>query len=93
MKERNQGGAWLVTDIGAMPLMRRRIGTCSICGGDVMGYRGAFQSVNLPPPDTCTQCGAMRRIDVIEMVPVTRCQQARAWAGTYRDDRGSWVSG
>lgn len=88
MKERNQGGAWLVTDIGAMPLMRRRIGTCSICGGDVMGVRGTWG-----PPDTCTQCGAMRRIDVIEMVPVTRCQQARAWAGTYRDDRGSWVSG
>ena len=51
--------------------MRQRIGTCSLCGGDVMGYRGAWHSVLPPPPDKCASCGAVAagQSDVIEMVP------------------------
>jgi len=49
--------------------MQQRVGTCSICGGDVVGHRGAWFAVVPPPPDTCTQCGATTRSNVIEMVP------------------------
>lgn len=47
----------------------QRVGTCSICGGDVVGFRGAWHSVNPPPPDTCQICGAVARSDVIAMQP------------------------
>lgn len=51
--------------------MRWRVGTCSICGGSVMGYRGAWGSVQPPPPDTCERCGAIAagQSDVIPMIP------------------------
>lgn len=49
--------------------MSQRVGTCSICGGDVMGVRGAWYSVNLPPPDKCNGCGAVAQTDVIQMHP------------------------
>lgn len=49
--------------------MQQRIGSCSICGGDVMGVRGAWYSVAPPPPDKCASCGAVSRNDVIPMVP------------------------
>jgi len=52
--------------------MRQRIGTCSLCGGDVMGYRGAWYSVLPPPPDECTSCGAVVASDVIEMALAPR---------------------
>ena len=61
-----------------VPRMKKRIGTCSICGGNVMGVRGAWMSVNPPPPDTCSLCGAVRRIDVIEMVPRPRSLKDQA---------------
>ncbi len=48
--------------------MRQRVGSCSRCGSDVMGYRGAWWSVTPPPPDRCAGCGARRKDDVIEMV-------------------------
>ena len=47
--------------------MEQRVGTCSLCGGDVMGFRGAWMSVLPPPPDTCSSCGAVSHDDVIEM--------------------------
>lgn len=47
--------------------MQQRVGTCSLCGGDVMGYRGAWFSVSAPPEDTCASCGAVRNDDVIKM--------------------------
>lgn len=51
--------------------MNQRIGTCSLCGGDVMGWRGAWFSVNPPPPPKCANCGAVPKVssDVIEMEP------------------------
>ena len=60
--------------------MRQRIGTCSLCGGDVMGDRGAWHSVLPPPPDECTSCGAVARgqSDVIEMVP-TKASMRSLW--------------
>lgn len=48
-------------------MSEQRVGTCSICGGDVVGYRGAWMSVTPPPPDQCSRCGARRADDVIEM--------------------------
>jgi len=47
--------------------MTQRVGSCSICGGDVMGIRGAWYSVNPPPPDKCSSCGAVAAGDIIEM--------------------------
>ena len=47
----------------------QRVGTCSICGGDVVGERGAWMGVNPPPPDTCRRCGATASSDVIKMYP------------------------
>ena len=53
--------------------MMQRIGTCSLCDGDVMGYHGAWGSIFRPPPPTCAQCGAVaRRGDVIRMTPAPR---------------------
>ena len=50
--------------------MRTHVGTCSLCGSPVMGYRGAWHSVVPPPPDECTNCGATRAdLPVIPMVP------------------------
>lgn len=49
--------------------MIERVGSCSLCGGDVMGLRGGWWSVSPPPPDTCSACGAIAAGDVVEMVP------------------------
>lgn len=61
--------------------MEQRIGTCSLCGGSVVGWNGAWYGVNPPPAPRCTKCGAFTRSDVIEMVrpglPIT---------GTYATD-------
>lgn len=47
--------------------MNQRIGSCSLCGGDVVGYVGAWHSITPPPPPTCTLCGAKAAADVIQM--------------------------
>lgn len=47
----------------------QRVGVCSICGGEVLGYRGAWSSVLPPPPDECSSCGAIREDEVIKMRP------------------------
>lgn len=47
--------------------MMQKVGICSNCGGDVMGYRGAWMAVIPPPPDECSKCGATRKENVIEM--------------------------
>lgn len=53
----------------AATAMTERVGICSRCGGEVMGVRGGWWSVMPPPPDTCAACGAVRRSEVIDMVP------------------------
>lgn len=46
------------------------IGSCSICGGDVVGYVGPWFSIVPPPPAKCSRCGAEeQRGPVIPMRP------------------------
>ena len=47
--------------------MNQRVGSCSLCGGDVMGYRGAWYGITPSPPDRCSGCGAVAASDVIQM--------------------------
>jgi len=56
--------------------MEKRIGTCSICGGDVIGYEGAWYGVNSPPPPKCADCGAIVKGDIIKM---TRPRGEKRW--------------
>lgn len=51
--------------------MEQRVGTCSLCGGPVFGYRGVWGSIDPPPPDRCWSCGAVSASDVIPMVRPT----------------------
>ena len=48
-----------------------RVGTCSLCGGDVMGFRGVWMATFPPPPDECSSCGAVPAYnnDIIPMTP------------------------
>lgn len=51
------------------------IGSCSLCGGDVVGHVGAWHGVIPPPPAVCTQCGAREaRQPVIQMRPAYRIE-------------------
>lgn len=75
--------------------MMQRVGTCSICGGDVMGYRGVWWGVMLqrsggkpPPRDACSKCGAVRADDIIQMArPMER------GLGEYRLREGETTAG
>lgn len=49
-------------------MSEHRVGTCSLCGGTVVGYRGVWMAIIPPPPDRCTTCGAVAASDVIPMV-------------------------
>lgn len=49
--------------------METRIGTCSLCGGDVIAWTGGWLSVCPPDPPRCSRCGARLGSDVIRMVP------------------------
>lgn len=49
--------------------METRVGTCSECGGAVVGFRGAWMSVNPPPPDYCANCGGVAQQDIIKIHP------------------------
>jgi hypothetical protein len=52
--------------------MEQSIGSCSLCGGDVVGHVGAWWSVLPPPPARCTSCGARAATGpVIPMVPAS----------------------
>lgn len=58
--------------IGPVPVDgRARIGTCSLCGGDVIGHRGAWWAVIPPPADQCSRCGALRA-DADDVIPMRR---------------------
>lgn len=55
-------------------MSEQRIGTCSICFGDVVGFRGGGDIHIQTPPARCTSCGATERSDIIEMHPVKGSQ-------------------
>ncbi len=48
-----------------------RVGTCSLCGGDVIGHRGAWWGTLPPPADSCSTCGAVRA-DAADVIPMRR---------------------
>lgn len=63
--------------------MNERIGTCSLCGGDVYGYVGAWWGTVPPPPPTCSGCGAVARADdTIEMTRRTYPRATRSETST-----------
>lgn len=64
--------------------MQQRIGSCSLCGGSVMGHAGPWFSVNPPPPATCAQCGATDGSDVIRMHPRRYPTESPYDAGVWR---------
>lgn len=68
--------------------MDQRIGSCSICGGDVVHWVGAWMSTNPPPAPHCIRCGAVSAASqgpVIPMVPRRdRC------ASNYPFDDPAW---
>ena len=50
--------------------MNQVIGSCSLCGGDVVGFCGVWMAVTPPPPARCSACGAVeQRLPVIPMRP------------------------
>lgn len=49
-------------------MSEQRIGSCSICGCDVVGWKGSWFGVIPPPPPHCVGCGAKTADDVIKMV-------------------------
>ena len=66
--------------------MNQRVGSCSICGGDVTGFRGPWMGVTPPPPDECSQCGAVAGADVIRMTPRPGASPTRTvYGGTLTD--------
>lgn len=48
----------------------RTIGRCSICGGDVTVFSGAWGSI-IPPVPRCTHCGA-RPQTTLPIIPMER---------------------
>jgi hypothetical protein len=38
--------------------MNKKIGTCSLCGGNVVIHEGAWMGIN-PPKPYCVKCGAV----------------------------------
>lgn len=61
-------------------MSQTRIGSCSICGGDVLGHTGPWWGVCPPPPARCARCGAVEdRGDVIRMRPCP----PQSWPNVY----------
>ena len=51
--------------------MEQKIGRCSLCGGDVVAFRGAWGGITPPPPARCSSCGAVEDdgLPTIKMQP------------------------
>ena len=47
--------------------METTIGKCSLCGGNVTGWTGAWFGINPPPAARCKACGAFDASSVITM--------------------------
>jgi len=60
--------------------MNQCVGTCSLCGGQVMGYVGIWGSILPPPPPTCSQCGAVSAASVPPVIPMVPAPQQRPWS-------------
>lgn len=63
--------------------METVIGACSICGGEVWGYMGAWWSVTPPPPPRCMMCGAVPSSSVPPVVPMVPSPYRGSWRQTY----------
>lgn len=50
----------------------RKIGTCSLCGGEVYAFHGAYFGV--PPPAKCQSCGAVRD-DCPSVIPMRKPEE------------------
>lgn len=72
-------------------MTEQTIGTCSICGGSVVGWVGAWHAVIPPPPARCASCGATeaRHGPVIPMVPAIQPRPLMHNPSTEPD--GFWV--
>ena len=57
------------------------IGSCSICGGNVVAYVGAWHSVLPPPPPTCSHCGAVDARSTLPVIPMVP-KQHRVYTNT-----------
>ena len=55
--------------------MNQCIGTCSLCGGQVMAYVGLWGSILPPPPPTCSQCGAVSAASAPPVIPMVPAPQ------------------
>lgn len=56
------------------------VGTCSLCGGDVV-LPVVFWSV-APPPPTCTRCGAQAAAPALPVIPMTPVPARQPWFPT-----------
>lgn len=61
--------------------METRIGTCSLCGGDVFGHTGAWWGVVPPPPPKCRKCGAVSA-QHDDTIPMVRPHKSHTWTSS-----------
>jgi hypothetical protein len=74
--------------------MNQRIGSCSLCGGDVYGHVGPWWGTIPPPPPTCGSCGAVARSDdTIEMVRPRQAQTTVTITGVTGGTAGGSFNG
>ena len=62
-----------LNNLNLIPSEHRVIGTCSLCGGSVTVFHGAYWST-VPPVPSCSTCGAVeaKRLPVIPMEKMPR---------------------
>lgn len=62
--------------------MEQAIGTCSRCGGQVIGWAGAWFGVTPPPPARCRSCGGVAGVGpVIKTYPAPPVERASGTLG------------
>lgn len=72
--------------------MNQCIGVCSICGGQVMSYVGAWMAITPPPPPTCSQCGAIAAGSAREVIPMVPATPQPQWFSVTNDPATLTVS-
>lgn len=75
----------------------QKIGVCSICGGDVVGWVGGWLATVPPPPATCQSCNAVSAagepvIPMRKRAPFARKMRSASAMDAVRDwfARHSW---